>query len=566
MSDRAYAKVQVQQKTLSGSSPKSSLLQRTCACGQHTLAGAECSTCRSAQSTLLRAHRAFEPPSAPGAVPGSAPAQEHGPSFNAAFDRASRFAHDFSQIPVYSAQPAALQTKLTVNQPGDVYEQEADQVAEQVMRMVNPASPEVTNENKAHNTLMRKQSREPGVDRATAIPGIPPVVHAVLNRGGGQPLDTATRAFMKPRFGHDFSRVRIHADERAAESAQSINALAYTVGNDIVFGAGQYAPMTAMGQRLLAHELTHTIQQSTHGLAVQCQGAPPASTPTPAPAPELTLPPSTIADFCRPFASRSEARQARTYLLQKFIPLDKGIFGPEVGGLWESYLNRKHGDSLARHVFSSPSSSIFQGFARSITTQNRQKELVDKILAALPTSCPTLPANTPTDIPVSRYLSKEDLEFPIDFDKPLEIPGHIAGDVGSSDAGPDLRRVSGTVTLRRDTDASGKTTGIRLMTNFQFLVQDAIDFCPGNPGAGFEQALTIPLSRLEATGLFLQDEPFAYDVPFEVRYSGISIEMDLDLALVKRCFPDATGKAEPEPVPTPKPTPKPPPDRFFERD
>lgn len=105
---------------------------------------------------------------------------------------------------------------------------------------------------------MRKQSREPGVDRATAIPGIPPVVHAVLNRGGGQPLDTATRAFMKPRFGHDFSRVRIHADERAAESAQSINALAYTVGNDIVFGAGQYAPMTAMGQRLLAHELTHT--------------------------------------------------------------------------------------------------------------------------------------------------------------------------------------------------------------------------------------------------------------------------------------------------------------------
>ncbi|HBE28232.1 MAG TPA: hypothetical protein DDW25_05000 [Ktedonobacter sp.] len=130
---------------------------------------------------------------------------------------------------------------------------------------------------------MRKQSREPGVDRATAIPGIPPVVHAVLNRGGGQPLDTATRAFMKPRFGHDFSRVRIHADERAAESAQSINALAYTVGNDIVFGAGQYAPMTAMGQRLLAHELTHTIQQSTHGLAVQCQGAPPASTPTPAP-------------------------------------------------------------------------------------------------------------------------------------------------------------------------------------------------------------------------------------------------------------------------------------------
>src|SRR5207248_8146883 len=91
MSDRAYANVQAQQKSLIGSSSKGSLLQRTCACGQHTIAGGECSACRSEQSTLHRSQRAFEPPSAPGAVPGSSPAQENGTSSNSAFDRASRF-------------------------------------------------------------------------------------------------------------------------------------------------------------------------------------------------------------------------------------------------------------------------------------------------------------------------------------------------------------------------------------------------------------------------------------------------------------------------------------------
>jgi len=89
-------------------------------------------------------------------------------------------------------------------------------------------------------------------------------VHEVL-RSPGQPLDADTRAFMEPRFGHDFSRVRVHADSRAAESARTVDALAYTVGSDIVFGTGRYAPDEDEGKRLLAHELTHTIQQSPQG-------------------------------------------------------------------------------------------------------------------------------------------------------------------------------------------------------------------------------------------------------------------------------------------------------------
>src|SRR5207244_11233244 len=85
--------------------------------------------------------------------------------------------------------------------------------------------------------------------------------HEVLN-SPGQPLDESTRAFMEPRFGHDFSRVRVHTDSQAAESARAVNALAYTVGPDIVLGADQYKPGTLAGRRLLAHELTHVLQQS----------------------------------------------------------------------------------------------------------------------------------------------------------------------------------------------------------------------------------------------------------------------------------------------------------------
>jgi hypothetical protein len=89
---------------------------------------------------------------------------------------------------------------------------------------------------------------------------IPESVHEVLETRG-QSLDSKARAFMEPRFRYDFSQIRIHSDEPAAESARDVNALAYTVGNDVVFGQGQYAPETQEGRRLLAHELTHVIQQ-----------------------------------------------------------------------------------------------------------------------------------------------------------------------------------------------------------------------------------------------------------------------------------------------------------------
>ncbi|HEU4887874.1 MAG TPA: DUF4157 domain-containing protein, partial [Thermoanaerobaculia bacterium] len=98
-------------------------------------------------------------------------------------------------------------------------------------------------------------------DRVIRMPGPRPALRDDRS-STARPLDPAERAFFEPRFGHDFSSVRVHSDARAASSAQALNAAAYTVGTDVVFGAGQFAPQTAQGFTLLAHELAHVVQQS----------------------------------------------------------------------------------------------------------------------------------------------------------------------------------------------------------------------------------------------------------------------------------------------------------------
>jgi hypothetical protein len=119
--------------------------------------------------------------------------------------------------------------------------------------------------------------RKTGVENQTRSQ-VPPIVNEVL-RSPGQPLDATTRAFMEPRFGSDFSHVRIHSNEVAGRSAREVSAQAYTVGKDIVFGSGRFAPETPEGRHLLSHELTHVIQQSGHATAtLQRQPAAPAGT------------------------------------------------------------------------------------------------------------------------------------------------------------------------------------------------------------------------------------------------------------------------------------------------
>jgi hypothetical protein len=169
-------------------------------------------------------------------------------------------------------RPIFFQPKLTVNQPNDQYGQEADSMADRVMRMPDSSAdenaffkPSITSVQRKcqhceeeEKTLHRKESSTAETNGGHQLDTYVGSLHA-----SGQPLPESSRKFFEPRFGRDFSNVRIHNDSVAAKSAQSINALAYTTGKNIVFNSGQYSPDTESGKRLMAHELTHVVQQGT---------------------------------------------------------------------------------------------------------------------------------------------------------------------------------------------------------------------------------------------------------------------------------------------------------------
>ncbi len=208
-------------------------------------------------------------------------------------------------------RPPAIQAKLTVGQPNDMYEREADRLADRVMRMIDGVlvSPETGSLVNGQSSLVQRKAGCPGgcpeeegvtplvqrqslddeeemlqaksaslVQRqslddeeemlqakSTSVqtPAVTPGIESRINslKGGGQALSPATRSFFEPRFGADFSHVRVHTGSTAAQTAQSINAKAYTTGNNIAFNRGQYSPDSTSGKHLLAHELTHVVQQ-----------------------------------------------------------------------------------------------------------------------------------------------------------------------------------------------------------------------------------------------------------------------------------------------------------------
>lgn len=147
-----------------------------------------------------------------------------------------------------------LQTKLRINEPGDMYEQEADRIADQVL--VAPRGSAAFNPT-AESQCLSGQSAGQTHGKINTVPAS--VDHALA--GPGKALEPAIRNDMEQRFGHDFSRVRVHSGQIAEQSAHEVSALAYTVGQNIVFGKGQYSPHSLRGQRLIAHELVHTLQQ-----------------------------------------------------------------------------------------------------------------------------------------------------------------------------------------------------------------------------------------------------------------------------------------------------------------
>ena len=179
-------------------------------------------------------------------------------------------------------------TKLAVSQPGDAYEQEADSLADQVMRMAEPTlqracAPctagalqcpkcEEAEEGLIQRAVETSVSRDPvAVANSTASPapsvattGAPSLVNQALAEPGHS-LDQGMRSRFEPSFGADFGNVRVHNSTTASASAAAVGAMAYTIGEDVVFGSGHYAPATSAGQRLLAHELVHVLQSRGSG-------------------------------------------------------------------------------------------------------------------------------------------------------------------------------------------------------------------------------------------------------------------------------------------------------------
>jgi hypothetical protein len=245
------------------------MLQRQCAtCGQHTLAGGVCPVCEQQGNRSLDIQ-----------------AEEQGRSQVQRSPDPSGFSHDISRVPVRQGRPL-VQAKLTVGAPGDKYEQEADRVADQVMRMPAPeAVPETTAhqpqrlqqtnedevqrqyEEEAEEKLKKEEDEEEKAvqtkERSGQVPTVTPGVEAQLSasQGRGQPLSPETRSFMEPRFEQDFSGVRVHTDANAAQLNRDLNAQAFTHKQDVYFGAGDFRPDSDEGRRLLAHELTHVVQQ-----------------------------------------------------------------------------------------------------------------------------------------------------------------------------------------------------------------------------------------------------------------------------------------------------------------
>ncbi|MGN6510695.1 MAG: eCIS core domain-containing protein [Chitinophaga sp.] len=176
--------------------------------------------------------------------------------------------------------PPFFQPKLTVNEPGDTHEQQADAMAEQVMRMPDPqpafsgngasgiqrkcAACEQEEKEQAHRKPLADGITPVQRHGAAPVPAVGARTESAINssRGGGQGLPSETRGFMESRFGRDFGDVRVHADDHAAQLSDTLSARAFTTGNDIFFNKGQYAPQSSSGRQLLAHELTHVVQQN----------------------------------------------------------------------------------------------------------------------------------------------------------------------------------------------------------------------------------------------------------------------------------------------------------------
>ncbi len=408
-----------------------------------------------------------------------------------------------------------LQRHLAIGASDDPMEQEADRVADRVLRA--PAKDLVSDvplrvERRTGESTREMDGTAAGVDRALT--------------SGGRPLEPALRQDMEQRFGYDFSRVRVHADERAADSARALQAKAYTVGNHIVFGHSQYP-----ARRLVAHELVHVIQQNAFS----------GSNPVVQRQYETGIDPDVVAEreyggsgapkaqkcgrpswcpkgFCDPYRSEKLAEYYRAKNGGWIMAGISVAVDSRVVPFWREYLS---GGSSPKDL----SADFGADFTSSPTTKKTTGFLYDELKKSLTAKPPLLPLNLTTAVDIGAQIptavaaiddpaSRDQMNFNI----PKDIPGNLAGGIGKDQlacpagAKPspfnDERKASGIVSVTRLSASELTVTPI-----ISYTVKDTIDLCPGDCGTTLEQIATVPLSQFEATGI-------SGDVPFTVNFAA----------------------------------------------
>lgn len=336
-----------------------------------------------------------------------------------------------------------------------------------------------------------------------------------------------------------------------------MSARAFTSGNDVFFGAGEYQPQTAAGQRLIAHELTHVIQQraSSDAPAIQRDdkkeekdkpdagsGAPKAKSWKGAAAKCGT-------DFCSPFKTEKEAIDDRDGFFG-WSAIRVGIGAAvttRVLPVWDTWAS---GGVATVQNFTK---DFGADFASSTTTATTTKTLVDALKAKLTASPPTVPKGGSVTLDIPTLIPSEAAGVNVtgsatemNFNVPGEIPGNLAGGIGKDQktnavgANPspqdDERIVRGSVVV------SDRGSALTAAPSLNYTVKDTVDLCPGDCGAAAEKIATIPMSRWEATGI-------SGDVPYRVEFPSPSISSFI--------IPKAPAAPPPTPTPEPKPDPIP---------
>ena len=240
------------------------------------------------------------------------------------------------------------------------------------------------------------------------------------------------------------------------------------------------------------------------------------------------------ADFCRAFSKREIAQDIDFQIandMEQFVNGDlRDTWGDEAADLYDAYLTSR-AKNVTPRIFDNPRSELVQSFIKHEATARRQRELAAIIETNLPGNCGWgLDPNTWFDFGPSASIPPGELKAPFSFGGFSTIPAIVAGGVSPGAGVPESRTLSKKQVMLRRSVVGGVTTGLRLRVQFHFVVKDAIDFCPGNMGGFLASYITIPLSRLEASGM-------AYAVPFEVHYDGPVLEVDLGPAALKACSP-----------------------------